>query len=109
GLAAGLARQADYLVLAESVPGGTTTALALLCGLGIDAWGKVSSSMPDNAHPLKGAVVRHALDAAELTGVAGERPALDVAAAVVAALRTGADAAQLLMAIEAVYEQIYNV
>ncbi len=81
-LAEDLAGQADYLVLAESVPGGTTTALALLCGLGIDAWGKVSSSMPDNAHPLKGAVVRAALDVAGLTGVAGERPALDVAAAV---------------------------
>ena len=25
-----------YLVVAESVPGGTTTALSLLCGLGID-------------------------------------------------------------------------
>jgi uncharacterized protein (TIGR00303 family) len=58
--------QADYLVLAESVPAGTTTALAVLCGLGIDAFGKVSSSMPGNAHELKGTVVRTALAAAGL-------------------------------------------
>ena len=55
-----------YLVLAESVPGGTTTALSLLCGLGFDAWGKVSGSMPGNAHALKNRVVREALAAAGL-------------------------------------------
>jgi len=77
-----LAGRADYLVLAESVPGGTTTALALLCGLGYDAWGKVSSSMPDNAHALKSAVVRTALAAADLGGADRGRPALTVAAAV---------------------------
>jgi uncharacterized protein (TIGR00303 family) len=81
-LAEEMAERGDYLVLAESVPGGTTTALALLCGLGIDARGKVSSSMPDNAHPLKNQVVSAALAAAGLTGRRGERPALDVAAAV---------------------------
>jgi len=81
-LAAEYVTKADYLVLAESVPGGTTTALALLCGLGIDAWGKVSSSMPDNAHPLKSRVVREALTAAGLAGQPGERPALDVVAAI---------------------------
>jgi uncharacterized protein (TIGR00303 family) len=77
-----LAERAGYLMLAESVPGGTTTALAMLCGLGVDAWGKVSSSMPQNAHPLKGEVVRAALTAAGLD--AGQRPAsaLDVAAAI---------------------------
>lgn len=76
------ADRAEYLMLAESVPGGTTTALSLLCGLGIDAWGKVSSSMPQNAHLLKGEVVRAALAAAALGG--GQRSAspLDVAAAV---------------------------
>jgi uncharacterized protein (TIGR00303 family) len=77
-----LAQRADYLMLAESVPGGTTTALALLCGLGIDAWGKVSSSMPENAHGLKGEIVRAALAAANLDR--GQQPpaALDVVAAV---------------------------
>lgn len=63
-----LARESrdDYLVVSESVPGGTTTALSLLCGLGIDAWGKVSGSMPGNVHRLKERVVREALAAASL-------------------------------------------
>jgi uncharacterized protein (TIGR00303 family) len=47
-----------YLIVAESVPGGTTTALGLLLGLGIDAAGKVSSSMPGGAHDLKLAAVQ---------------------------------------------------
>lgn len=81
-LASELAARGDYLVLAESVPGGTTTALALLCGLGIDAWGKVSSSMPENAHPLKTQVARAALSAANLDARARPAAALDVAAAV---------------------------
>lgn len=84
GIALGpvLARRADYLLLAESVPGGTTTALSLLCGLGIDAWGKVSSSMPQNAHELKGEVVRASLSAAGLDRGTSASSALDVAAAV---------------------------
>lgn len=48
-------------ILAESVPGGTTTALSLLSALGIDAFGKVSSSMPGGNHGLKEKVVREAL------------------------------------------------
>jgi len=86
-LGAELAEAADYLILAESVPAGTTTALALLCGLGLDAWGKVSSSMPENAHPLKGQVVRRALRAAGLDGARattwqGNRDPVGVVAAV---------------------------
>ena len=76
-----LGARADYLMLAESVPGGTTTALALLCGLGYDAWGKVSSSMPENAHQLKGDVVRAALAAANLDHREPPPSALDVVAA----------------------------
>ncbi|HLI25598.1 MAG TPA: TIGR00303 family protein [Chloroflexota bacterium] len=56
-----LAHLADYLVLAESVPGGTTTALAVLLALGIDAAGRVSSSMAENAHALKEATARAGL------------------------------------------------
>ncbi len=52
-----------YLVLAESVPGGTTTALGLLLGLGLDAEKRVSSSMPGNAHTLKLAAVEAGLAA----------------------------------------------
>jgi uncharacterized protein (TIGR00303 family) len=42
-----------YLVLGETVPGGTTTALGLLLALGLPAEERVSSSMPDNAHQIK--------------------------------------------------------
>jgi len=48
-----LAKTADYLVIGESIPGGTTTALSVLSAMGVDARGKVSSSMPGNPHELK--------------------------------------------------------
>lgn len=50
----------NYLVIGESMPGGTTSALAVLCGMNKDA--KVSSSMPQNPISLKESVVAHALD-----------------------------------------------
>jgi len=49
----------DCLVVGESIPGGTTTALAVLKGLGLDA--KVSSSMPNNPLNLKNKIVDIAL------------------------------------------------
>ena len=55
---------ADYLVLGETLPGGTTTALGVLMGLGIDARGKVSSSMPDNPHEIKNKVVEEGMKGA---------------------------------------------
>jgi len=55
---------ADYLVVGESVPGGTTTALGVLLAMGIDAKGKVSSSMPNNPHELKIRTVEVGLRAA---------------------------------------------
>ena len=48
-----LSKTVDYLVIGESIPGGTTTALGVLLAMGIDARGKVSSSMPGNPHDLK--------------------------------------------------------
>ena len=48
-----LARTTDYLVVGESIPGGTTTALGVLLSMGVDAREKVSSSMPGNPHELK--------------------------------------------------------
>ncbi|MBS7610947.1 TIGR00303 family protein [Candidatus Bathyarchaeota archaeon] len=48
-----LAKTTGYLVIGESIPGGTTTALGILLAMGIDARGKVSSSMPSNPHELK--------------------------------------------------------
>lgn len=59
-----LAKTADYLVIGESIPGGTTTALGVLSALGIKAQGKVSSTLPENPHNLKAKVVETGLKAA---------------------------------------------
>ena len=59
-LGAQLARASDLVVVGESIPGGTTTALAVLGALGVDAKFKVSSSMPENPHGLKNRVVASA-------------------------------------------------
>jgi uncharacterized protein (TIGR00303 family) len=58
-----LAETANYLVIGESIPGGTTTALGVLLAMGVDAEGKVSSSMPENPHWLKTETVRAGLSA----------------------------------------------
>ena len=55
-----LASLTDCLVIGESIPGGTTTALAVLKGLGFDA--KVSSSIPNNPVELKNQIVDSALE-----------------------------------------------
>ncbi|HEX2915107.1 MAG TPA: TIGR00303 family protein [Chloroflexia bacterium] len=70
-----------YLILAESVPGGTTTALGLLLALGLDAEQRVSSSMPENAHGLKLQAALGGLKAAGgAKGSFAERPLMAVAA-----------------------------
>lgn len=56
-----LAKLCDYLVVGESIAGGTTTALGVLVGLGYNAFGRVSSSMPDNPHTIKEKVVKQGL------------------------------------------------
>ncbi|MGC9118640.1 MAG: nicotinate mononucleotide-dependent phosphoribosyltransferase CobT [Thermoproteus sp.] len=52
-----LAKAGDVFI-GESIPGGTTTAMAILVALGYDAWGKTSSAGPDNPKDLKTAVVK---------------------------------------------------
>lgn len=52
----------DYVILGECVVGGTTTALALLTGLGFPVSGKVSSSHVTCNHNQKQAVVDHGLN-----------------------------------------------
>jgi uncharacterized protein (TIGR00303 family) len=79
GIGRDCASKASYLVLGESVPGGTTTALALLLALGYAAQGRVSGSMPGNAHALKHQVASAALVAA---GLAFGQGRLDPLAAV---------------------------
>ena len=56
-----LSKSNDLVVLGESIPGGTTTALGVLTGFGIDANYKISSSMPTNPHDLKIRVVQDAI------------------------------------------------
>src|SRR5919197_2205209 len=56
-----LAALSDLVVIGESIPGGTTTALAVLSVLGIDARFKVSSSIPEDPHDLKTRVVASAI------------------------------------------------
>ncbi|MEH2050750.1 nicotinate mononucleotide-dependent phosphoribosyltransferase CobT [Nostoc sp.] len=54
--------QQGYLIIGECVVGGTTTALAILTGLGIDAAGKVNSSHPVCNHTQKWALVQTGLE-----------------------------------------------
>jgi uncharacterized protein (TIGR00303 family) len=68
------------LLLAECVPGGTTTALAVLRGLGLPADGLVSGSLRESAHGLKADLVGRGLAAAALP--AGGGSARQVLAAV---------------------------
>jgi uncharacterized protein (TIGR00303 family) len=58
-----LAKTVNYLIIGESIPGGTTTALGVLSAMGINADGKVSSSMPENPHRLKSKTVQAGLAA----------------------------------------------
>jgi NaMN:DMB phosphoribosyltransferase len=70
------------LLLAECVPGGTSTALAVLVGLGVAAHGLVSGSLRHPDHGRKAALVERGLRAAGLTGAeAGDGVAARVAAA----------------------------
>ncbi|MFB5624081.1 MAG: nicotinate mononucleotide-dependent phosphoribosyltransferase CobT [Nitrosopumilus sp.] len=55
-----MASLTDCLVIGESIPGGTTTALAVLKALGYDA--RVSSSIPNNPVELKNQIVTSALE-----------------------------------------------
>lgn len=62
-----LAARSDYLVVGESIAGGTTTALAVLLAQGYDAENKVSSSMPSNPHEMKIKAVREGLSKSRFT------------------------------------------
>jgi len=55
-----LASMTDCLIIGESIPGGTTTALAVMQGLGYKA--RVSSSIPDNPVVLKNQIASMALE-----------------------------------------------
>ena len=90
---------AEPLLLAECVPGGTSTALAVLEGLGVGAGGLVSGSLRQPAHGLKAALVRRGLAAAGLAGpVAGEGAGTDTGADPLAVLAAVGDPMQALAA-----------
>ncbi|QLD89832.1 nicotinate-nucleotide--dimethylbenzimidazole phosphoribosyltransferase [Natronomonas salina] len=93
----------DELFLAETVPGGTTTALGVLTALGDEdvlggeARGAVSSSLPENPLDLKRRIVAEALEASTLEpgDAAGEplvalRRAGDPVLAVLSGIAAGA-------------------
>ncbi|KAB1197182.1 MULTISPECIES: nicotinate-nucleotide--dimethylbenzimidazole phosphoribosyltransferase [Haloferax] len=91
----GLALPEDELVIGETVPGGTTTALAVFRALGETF--PVSSSLPSNPTSLKEDVVAEALESAGLSpGDAAHKPKLatryvgDPVLPVVAGLTVGA-------------------
>ena len=88
-----------YLVLGECVVGGTTTALAVLTGLGIAASGKINSSHPVCNHAQKWAVVHAGLQSAgvwelpvrdplQLVAAVGDPMQVAVAGMAIAASRT---------------------
>ncbi|MBD2501861.1 nicotinate-nucleotide--dimethylbenzimidazole phosphoribosyltransferase [Anabaena azotica] len=62
-----------YVILSECVVGGTTTAQAILTGLGIDAAGKVNSSHPVCNHEQKWQVVQQGLERMRRQGAEGQR------------------------------------
>lgn len=70
----------SYLILGECVVGGTTTALAILLGLGVAAAGKVNSSHPICNHAQKLALVQQGLSQSGLQ--AGRTDPLALVAAV---------------------------
>ena len=69
----------DRIVVGETIPGGTTTALAVLRALGEDALPATSSSLPENPVELKERVVSAAFEASDLDpGQAAHTPELAV-------------------------------
>ena len=64
----------SYLLIGECVVGGTTTALALLTALGIEARDKVNSSHPNCNHQQKWSVVSTGLEAARRLGQVDNNP-----------------------------------
>lgn len=62
-----LSKNNDFVILGESIPGGTTTALGVMLSLGIDAENKMSSSMSQNPHTLKNMIVRKSMKKNNIT------------------------------------------
>jgi uncharacterized protein (TIGR00303 family) len=85
----------SYIVIGECVVGGTTTALSVLMGLGVDAQHKVNSSHPVCNHQQKSLIVRQGLShlklplsPLELVAAIGDPMQIVVAGMAIAASRT---------------------
>jgi uncharacterized protein (TIGR00303 family) len=63
-----IASKSEYLVIGETLPAGTTTALGVLLAMGLDTNGYTSSSMNVNPHQLKSSVVFEGLRNAGING-----------------------------------------
>lgn len=75
-----LSNRHEMLIIGESIPAGTTTALGVLKALGYEANEKVSGSMPHNPHDLKSQVVNEGLENAGIKP--GEADAMQAIGAV---------------------------
>ncbi len=64
-----LSSEADLIIISECVPAGTTTAFAVLTGLGYDVHGAVSSSMPNFNHQMRWQFAITGLTKAGLVGL----------------------------------------
>ncbi|MBM0743418.1 TIGR00303 family protein [Phormidium sp. CLA17] len=90
-----IAAAGSYVILAECVVGGTTTALAVLTGLGIAAAGKVNSSHPTCNHDQKWKLVKTGLEGTDslspwsLLAAVGDPMQAAVAGMAIAASRMG--------------------
>jgi uncharacterized protein (TIGR00303 family) len=85
----------SYVIIGECVVGGTTTALGLLAGLGVDAVGKVNSSHPVCNHQQKWSIVQQGLahlnlplPPLEIIAAIGDPMQIVVAGMAIAASRT---------------------
>jgi len=58
-----LSRDVGFLTVGESVPGGTTTAMAVMAALGYEVSGRFASSSHETPHEIKERVVREGLEA----------------------------------------------
>ena len=92
-----IGRYFKLVVIGESMAGGTTTALSIMTALGFNAWGKVSSSAPNNPLKLKEEVVRKALNRLtgnesvfEINDLVGDPLHISIAGLAVGALEAGA-------------------
>jgi uncharacterized protein (TIGR00303 family) len=61
-LSKSLLKNHDLIIIGESIPGGTTTALGIMISLGYEAWDLVSSAGPVNPLELKRQVVAKGLE-----------------------------------------------